>query len=351
MRVQGGPLPRAWAGGSDADEDDRDATLQHHTLTMALIKRQKQIDSSLTWSLMEIDSPNSLAMAEQDEFLRQELNQVQGQAEQFHSAHFLLYLFHTLHPILTSHWTFIMSKIKAEDETEVKRRKLHAPSHHTDVNPEMPSQPSLEPSVYEPLDHNTDSTRVIQLYPDPDDDAVIRCTMRNARLTSTRYTCLSYTWQPSHPQHTIDVNGRGLSVGENLYRFLRAYRKHQRLTPVNSTHTGTHELWIDAVCIQQSHAAEKNHQVGQMGEVCKNADRVLVWLGRFDQETQDFLAEFSTLFEQAVCIARREPSSRRIETKQEASEIFSVSFQTRPYVVACKYSTQTFARTATWLGC
>jgi hypothetical protein len=38
-------------------------------------------------------------------------------------------------------------------------------------------------------------------------------------------------------------------------------------------------LWIDALCIDQSNAMKRNHQVQQMGLIYSQAERVMVWLG------------------------------------------------------------------------
>lgn len=39
-------------------------------------------------------------------------------------------------------------------------------------------------------------------------------------------------------------------------------------------------LWIDAVCIDQTDHREKSRQVAQMGDIYRDAERVLVWLGK-----------------------------------------------------------------------
>ena len=49
------------------------------------------------------------------------------------------------------------------------------------------AQPAREDFVYEPLDHNSDSTRLIELYSDRP-DFEIRCTMRQVRLSEAQYT-------------------------------------------------------------------------------------------------------------------------------------------------------------------
>lgn len=39
-------------------------------------------------------------------------------------------------------------------------------------------------------------------------------------------------------------------------------------------------LWADTICIDQGNLSEKRFQVQQMAYVYRNAERVLVWLGR-----------------------------------------------------------------------
>jgi len=183
-----------------------------------------------------------------------------------------------------------MSKRKLiETGSEAKRWKDQGVNDSDSV-----AQPSRRDFVYEPLDHNSDSIRIIELHPDSA-DTTMRCTMRHVSLSEAQYTCLSYTWQPSHPQHVIEVNGRSLSVGENLYQFLRAYRSHRTRELPHPHIAQTHTLWIDAICIRQADTNEKNHQVRQMGVIYKKAASVLVWLGILGHATKEFLADIHRL--------------------------------------------------------
>jgi hypothetical protein len=142
-------------------------------------------------------------------------------------------------------------------------------------------QPPLVPFVYEPLDHEADSIRVLEVLPGSD-SSLIQCRMRHTTIKRTRYTCLSYTWQPSSPEREISVNGCSLVVGDNLYQFLRALWTYQGQTSNRS-------LWIDAICMNQLDLTEKNHQVRQMGAIYQKADEVLVWLGLLKDDMLLFL--------------------------------------------------------------
>jgi hypothetical protein len=68
----------------------------------------------------------------------------------------------------------------------------------------------------------------------------------------------------------IVLNGRSFRVRSSLWTFLHIARQ-QSLTDT--------WLWIDAVCIDQSCIPERNHQVGFMDKIYKEAEGVIGWLG------------------------------------------------------------------------
>lgn len=93
------------------------------------------------------------------------------------------------------------------------------------------------------------------------------------------YTALSYAWTEDSdgtidgPQKIKIWSGGRLyhhSVTANLWLFL------QRAKTQLSANT---YLWIDALCIDQSKVLERNHQVGMMSSIYKQAGNILLWLG------------------------------------------------------------------------
>ncbi|MCJ1358519.1 MAG: hypothetical protein MMC33_008519 [Icmadophila ericetorum] len=68
-------------------------------------------------------------------------------------------------------------------------------------------------------------------------------------------------------------------VKDNLYTLLRRFRRKDR--PVL--------LWIDALCIDQTHSEEKNLQVSKMAEIYSKAENVYIWLGEGDGKDTDAL--------------------------------------------------------------
>ncbi|KAI9154755.1 Ubiquitin carboxyl-terminal hydrolase [Paramyrothecium foliicola] len=77
-----------------------------------------------------------------------------------------------------------------------------------------------------------------------------------------------------------DGNGDELasypSVGQSLFEALQSMRL------VDKERT----LWIDAICIDQANLQERNQQVRRMGEIYRQATRVLVWLGQSSESSR-----------------------------------------------------------------
>lgn len=97
--------------------------------------------------------------------------------------------------------------------------------------------------------------------------------------------CLSYTWGAPSPKHNTLLNGYFFPVRTNIFDFLNVARRLH----------ASKNLWIDALCIDQTNAAERSHQVQRMDRIYRAAEEVLVWLGS------------STALEHiAACVIRRE---------------------------------------------
>ncbi|KAN0106732.1 Heterokaryon incompatibility protein (HET) domain containing protein [Hyaloscypha variabilis] len=91
------------------------------------------------------------------------------------------------------------------------------------------------------------------------------------------YTALSYSWDAQQPSQPISIDGRTLYVTPNCEAAMRRLRARFRVEV----------LWIDSICIDQSPEAvvERNQQVALMGDVYKQAKRVVIWLGESDNAT------------------------------------------------------------------
>lgn len=100
--------------------------------------------------------------------------------------------------------------------------------------------------------------------------------------TRPEYNCLSYTWGGPRWEdekagggwigttQSVLINGHSLAIGLNLRNALD--HLHKAL--------GCKAIWIDAICINQGDALERNTQVALMGSIYEQADEVIVWLGK-----------------------------------------------------------------------
>ncbi|KAK6434794.1 hypothetical protein LTR95_009024 [Oleoguttula sp. CCFEE 5521] len=93
------------------------------------------------------------------------------------------------------------------------------------------------------------------------------------------YTALSYGWgRPKNPG-SIRVNGVARGVRRNLCDALKHLPSHT-----------TGPFWVDAICIDQKNAKERNDQVRAMGEIYSGAALVLAWLGLVDDNIRPCFA-------------------------------------------------------------
>ncbi|KAI1350106.1 heterokaryon incompatibility protein-domain-containing protein [Xylaria sp. FL0043] len=127
-----------------------------------------------------------------------------------------------------------------------------------------------------------DSFRLVYLEPGHG-DSKIHVKLGNTRLAACPpYEALSYTWGDAAQTATIqisdDVDGSETiahNVTANCFLALRRLRRPDE----------RRALWIDAICINQSSTAERNHQLGLMAAIYAKASQVVVYLGDGDDES------------------------------------------------------------------
>jgi hypothetical protein len=129
------------------------------------------------------------------------------------------------------------------------------------IGPPVPVMPSLK-------DHEI---RLVHINPSTGPEGIIHCNLVTVNLEdSPQFEALSYEWGPALPNVQIMMNGRSISVRENLWWALRHLQLDGR----------SRVIWIDALCINQQNMAERNHQVAQMGQIYRAATRCVAWIGR-----------------------------------------------------------------------
>lgn len=114
----------------------------------------------------------------------------------------------------------------------------------------------------------------------------IRCRLDHVPLnTREKYHALSYTWGDPKSNdrtipvsgdpdsiHAITINGRRAMIGYNLGAALLQLRHVEK----------DRVLWVDALCIDQNNDGEKSEQFRVMGQIYKQAERIVAWLGEHD---------------------------------------------------------------------
>jgi hypothetical protein len=150
---------------------------------------------------------------------------------------------------------------------------------------------------YLPLDRSVESTfRLVTLLPGPKGSQP-RCTLSIGTWRDGRcsYEALSYVWGDSEARRPIILDGKIFEVTVNLFSALSHLQLEDR----------PRVLWIDAICIDQDSIQERNHQVASMGGIYGNCQKVVIWLGDEDNETEsavDFIKSTVDEIEQRVTL-------------------------------------------------
>jgi hypothetical protein len=105
-------------------------------------------------------------------------------------------------------------------------------------------------------------------------------------LSSTpSYAALSYTWGLPGDTDYIFLNGHPFSIRKNLYDALRQLQDSKWVDKY---------LWVDAISINQGTdqdaLRERSVQITLMKQIYEQADKVLVWLGKPENENNNLLA-------------------------------------------------------------
>lgn len=129
----------------------------------------------------------------------------------------------------------------------------------------------MAPFTYTPLKNPTEEIRLFELFPGRG-PLRGRLSCHGLEAVKGTYYPLSYCWGKQTKAIGIILNDCAWPIGENLYAALKSIRRQEgRLT-----------MWVDALCISQNSAEEKNAQVSMMGEIFLNGRRTYVWLGPDD---------------------------------------------------------------------
>ncbi|KAJ9602679.1 hypothetical protein H2200_012873 [Cladophialophora chaetospira] len=140
-----------------------------------------------------------------------------------------------------------------------------------------PANPVFHASQkYDPLDVDQREIRLVELLRGTGDDPISCEIQENTPLEDVagRYIALSYCAGDPNSTTEINLNGVVFNVFAGLGEALRRIRRDKEFIPGMK-----HLVWVDQICINQTDAEEKSHQVMLMKDIYHNSGRVMVWLG------------------------------------------------------------------------
>jgi Heterokaryon incompatibility protein (HET) len=114
----------------------------------------------------------------------------------------------------------------------------------------------------------------------------ISCQVTLVRLLEKpSYSALSYEWATDTADQIIALDEKQFYIRQNLWDYL-AQLRHEQLAV---------HLWIDGICIDQQNVEERNHQVHRMSAIYSQANLVLTWLGKDEEDYSSLLRHFRKL--------------------------------------------------------
>jgi len=157
-----------------------------------------------------------------------------------------------------------------------------------------------------------DEIRLIKLYPSPDPDADLLCSLFHVDLTQPYgpYEAVSYAWGTKEDPEKLYVipenealyelhrgvaptrygDSEYIAITANLDSALRRFRRSNAIRL----------LWADAVCLDQESTEEKFYQIPNIQEIYTKASNVLIWLGGAGEEGRICLEFFDRLSKKTV---------------------------------------------------
>lgn len=129
--------------------------------------------------------------------------------------------------------------------------------------------------------------RLLKLLPHRDITGPLQCSLIDYPLQNLAennhhlYDSLSYAWGSPEKHQSISIGDCYLPITTNLHAALLRLRDRflERI------------IWVDAICINQQDTDDRSSQVQRMAMIYALANRVIVWLGEAEDDSDQALEE------------------------------------------------------------
>jgi hypothetical protein len=146
-----------------------------------------------------------------------------------------------------------------------------------------------------------------------------------------RYHSLSYRWLSDGRKKVLDIDGAHIAINADLDQALRAILQSDSLDSAGAI------IWVDAICIDQSNAFERQTSVKLMSMIYQRCEACLIWLGDADDTSEQAMALLDELSgemkDKEAVIARIKNWSVASSSPERRSEQHQaiLSLLSRPY--------------------
>ena len=163
------------------------------------------------------------------------------------------------------------------------------------ARPSSTSAPDKPRYKYKPL-NGCDEIRLLQLHANPDPKSPhVSCEVHHVRLgmNPPPFHALSYVWGSLDKDFIVscETGKMYIPVTKSLHAALRAMRDPD--SAYDFKHGAMQDLpkpdkspfyWADGICINQDDIDERNQQVTLMGDIYRNAHRVITYISEGNEE-------------------------------------------------------------------
>lgn len=146
--------------------------------------------------------------------------------------------------------------------------------------------------IYQPLNKDRKEIRYLRVSgPRNNGRGLVRATLHTTFLDpdteTSDYEAISYCWAEVPGETYLMINGMIWKAPASAVKVLSRFRP--------SKETSFRNLWVDAICINQSDIEERAHQVQLMGDVYRQCQRALIWLGGYDPSVDKALSSLQLI--------------------------------------------------------